>query len=82
MDDIKTSFSGLPPRTDGLLDGAVDGAWHKRTFDECKAIAGDEEFFVLCVILYCDKTGIDVCQRLDWNLFHQRAYLKLCIFIT
>jgi len=41
----------------------VDGAWYKRTFEECKAIAGNEEFLVLGIILYCDKTGTDVYQR-------------------
>jgi len=61
--DPKNPFSGLSPRTDGLLDEVVDGAWYKRTFEECKTIAGNEEFLVLGVILYCDKTGTDVYQR-------------------
>jgi len=58
--DPENPFSGLSPRTDGLLDEVVDGAWYKRTFEECKAIAGDEEFLILGVILYCDKTGTDI----------------------
>jgi len=60
---IQKTFSGISPRTDGLLDEVVDGAWYKRTFEECKAIAGNEEFLVLGIILYCDKTGTDVYQR-------------------
>jgi len=61
--DPKNPFSGQSPRTDGLLDEVVDGAWYKRTYEECKAIAGDEDFMVIGVILYCDKTGTDVNQR-------------------
>jgi len=61
--DPKDPFSGKSPRTDGLIDEVVDGAWYKRTHEECKAIAGDEDFLVLGVILYCDKTGTDVYQR-------------------
>jgi len=61
--DPKDPFSGKPPRTDGLIDEVVDGAWYKRTYEECKAIAGDEDFLILGVILYCDKTGTDVYQR-------------------
>jgi len=59
----KNPFSGVSQRTDGLLDEVVDGAWYKRTFEECLDIAGDEEFLVLGVILYCDKTGTNVYQR-------------------
>ena len=61
--DPKNPFSGQSPRTDGLLDEVVDGAWYKRTYAECKEIAGDEDFMVMGVILYCDKTGTDVNQR-------------------
>jgi len=41
----------------------VDGAWYRRTYDQCKNIAGDEPFLVLGVVMYCDKTGTDVYQR-------------------
>jgi len=61
--DPTNPFSGQSPRTDGLLDEVVDGAWYKKTYAECKEIAGDEDFLVLGVILYCDKTGTDVNQR-------------------
>jgi len=61
--DPDNPFSGKSPRTDGLIDEVVDGAWYKRTYEECKAIAGDEDFLILGVILYCDKTGTDVYQR-------------------
>jgi len=61
--DPKNPFSGQSPRTDGLLDEVVDGAWYKKTYAECKEIAGDDDFFILGVILYCDKTGTDVNQR-------------------
>ena len=61
--DPKNPFSGQSPRTDGLLDEVVDGAWYNKTYAECKEIAGDEDFLVLGVILYCDKTGTDVNQR-------------------
>jgi hypothetical protein len=61
--DPNNPFSGRSPRSDGLLDEVVDGAWYKRTFNECKEMAGDEDFLVLGVILYCDKTGTDVYQR-------------------
>jgi len=53
----------MPPRPDGLIDEVVDGAWYRRTYEECKTIARDEDFFILGVILYCDKTGIGVYQR-------------------
>jgi len=38
----------------------VDGAWYRKTYEECKTIAGDEKFLVLGVVMYCDKTGTDV----------------------
>jgi len=56
-------FSGHSPRSDGLLDEVVDGAWYKRSFEECQAISGNEDFLMLGVIMYCDKTGTDVYQR-------------------
>ena len=58
----ENSFSGKSPRKDGLLDEIVDGAWYRKTYDECKTIAGDEIFLVLGVVMYCDKTGTDVYQ--------------------
>ncbi len=61
--DPDNPFSGKSPRTDGLIDEVVDNAWYKRTYDECKVIAGEEDFLILGVILYCDKTGTDVYQR-------------------
>jgi len=61
--DPDNPFSGQSPRTDGLLDEIVDGAWYKNTYEECKAIAGDDDFIVLGLVLYCDKTGTDVYQR-------------------
>jgi len=61
--DPNNPFSGQSPRTDGLLDEVVDGSWYQRTYAECKEIAGNEDFMVLGVILYCDKTGTDVYQR-------------------
>ena len=56
---ILNPFSGKSPREDGLLDELVDGNWYKQTYEECKSIAGSEDFLVLGVILYCDKTGTD-----------------------
>jgi len=61
--DPKNPFSGQTPRTYGLLDEVIDGAWYKKTYAECKQMAGNEDFLVLGVILYCDKTGTDVYQR-------------------
>jgi len=61
--DPNNPFSGQSPRTDGLLDEIVDGAWYKKTYEECKVIAGDDEFIVLGLVLHCDKTGTDVYQR-------------------
>ena len=43
--DPENPFSGKTPRQDGLLDEIVDGAWYRRTYDECKNIAGDEFFW-------------------------------------
>jgi len=60
--DPENPFSGKSPRKDGLLDEIVDGAWYRKTYDECKTIAGDENFLVLGVVMYCDKTGTDVYQ--------------------
>jgi len=40
----KNLFLGRPPRTDSSLDEVVNGAWYRRTFEEYKAIAGDEDF--------------------------------------
>jgi len=45
--DPNDPFSGKSPRQDGLLDEIVDGAWYKNTYEECKAIAGDEHFLIL-----------------------------------
>jgi len=42
--DPNNPFSGQSLRTDGLLDEIADGAWYKKTYEECKAIAGDEDF--------------------------------------
>ena len=61
--DPENPFSGKSPRKDGLLDAIVDGAWYRKTYDECKTIAGDEKFLVLGIVMYCDKTGTDVYQR-------------------
>jgi len=61
--DPDNPFSGQSPRTDGRLDEIVDGAWYKKTYAECKALAGEEDFLILGVVLYCDKTGTDVYQR-------------------
>ena len=61
--DPNNPFSAKPPRQDGLLDEVVDGNWYKKTYEECQAIAGDDNFLILGVILYCDKTGTDVYQR-------------------
>jgi len=47
--DPKNPFSGQSPRTDGLLDEVVDGAWYKKTYAECKEIAGDDDFLILGV---------------------------------
>jgi len=60
--DPENPFSGISPRKDGLLDEIVDGAWYRKTYEECKTIAGDEKFLVLGVVMYCDKTGTDVYQ--------------------
>jgi len=61
--DPENPFSGKSPRKDGLLDEIVDDAWYRKTYDECKTIAGDGNFLVLDVVLYCDKTGMDVYQH-------------------
>jgi len=45
--DPNDPFSGKSPRQYGLLDAIVDGAWYKNTYEECKAIAGDEHFLIL-----------------------------------
>jgi len=65
--------------TDGLLDDVVDGEWYKRTFEEFKAIAGSEEFLVLGVILYCDKTGTDVLGPLS---FAFSCLIKKCRYCS
>jgi len=61
--DPENPFSGKSPREDGLLDEVVDGNWYKKTYEECKSIAGNDDFLILGVILYCDKTGTDMYQR-------------------
>jgi len=62
--DPDNPFSPMLHRTDaGLIDEVVDGGWYKRTYNECKAITGNDDFMILGVILYCDKTGTDVYQR-------------------
>jgi len=61
--DPNDPFSGKSPRQDGLLGEIVDGAWYRNTYEECKAIAGDEEFLILGLVMYCDKTGTDVYQH-------------------
>jgi len=61
--DPENPFSGKSPRQDGLLDEIVDGAWYRRTYDQCKNIAGDEPFLILGVVMYYDKTATDVYQR-------------------
>jgi len=66
--DPKHSFSGKSSREDGLLDEVVDGDWYKWTYEECRSIAGDEDFLILTVILYCDKTGTDTYQRAGLEL--------------
>ena len=38
------------------------------TYAECKQMAGDEDFLMLGVILYFDKTGTDVYQRAGLEL--------------
>jgi len=82
--DPKNPFSGKSPREDGLLDEVVDGNWYKRTYEECQAIAGDDNFLILGVILYCDKTGTDVYQRaglellsFTFTIFNQECQYKL-----
>jgi len=49
--DPENPFSGKTPRQDGLLDEIVDGAWYRRTYDECKNIAGMKKN-VLGVVMY------------------------------
>jgi len=68
--DPNYPFPAKPPRQDGLLDEVVDGNWYKKTYEECQAIAGDDNFLILGVILYCDKTGTNVYQRAGWNHCH------------
>jgi len=60
--DPNDPFSHKSPRQDGLLDEIVDGAWYRNTYEECKAIAAVEQFLILGVVVYCDKTGTDVYQ--------------------
>ena len=67
----------------------MDGAWYKRTYAECKDIARDEDFMVLGVILYCDKTGTDVYQRnslepfsFTFCLFNQKCQYKTSAWHT
>ena len=64
--DPENPFSGKSPRKDGLLDEIVDGAWYRKTYEECKTIAGDEIFWFL--VLLC--IVIKVCINMQvWNLF-------------
>jgi len=44
-------FPGKSPRTDGLIDEVVDGAWYKKTYEECKAIPGDVFYYSWCYSL-------------------------------
>jgi len=81
--DPENPFSGKSPRKDGLLDEIVDGAWYRRTYDQCKNIAGDEPFLVLGVIMYCDKTGTDVYHRagleplsFTFTIFNRECHYK------
>jgi len=61
MDD---PFNSAPiEHNDGRVDEIMDGQWYKDTYEECKAIAGDEPFVVYPVIMYMDKTGTDVYNR-------------------
>jgi len=33
-------------RTDGPIDEVVNAAWYKRTYEECKTIAGVKDFMI------------------------------------
>jgi len=47
--DPNNLFSAKPPRQDGLLDEVVNGNWYKKTYEECQAIASDDNVFdTLC----------------------------------
>jgi len=81
--DPNDPFSGKSPRQDGLLDEIVDGAWYRNTYEECKAIAGDEPFLILGVVMYCDKTGTEVYQHaglepvsFTFTIFNQECRYK------
>ena len=69
--DPNNPFSDQSPRTDGLLDEVMDGAWcYQRTYAECKEMAGDKDFMVMGVIFYGDKTGLMFIRGQDWNHCH------------
>jgi len=87
--DPDNPFLGQSPRTDELLDEVVDGAWYQRNYAECKDIAGDEDFMVLGVILYCDKTSTDVYQRaglepmsFPFTIFSRECRYRLGLYLV
>jgi len=47
----------------------VLGAWYKK-HEECRSIAGDEEFLVPVVIVYYDKLGLMCTKEQDWIPCH------------
>jgi len=60
MVDAANPFSGCSPSPIGHLDEVVDGSWYRSSFAECQRHANGEDFLMLGVIAYCDKTGTDV----------------------
>ena len=47
----------------GKLDEIVDGRWFQRTWDACFKKLGHQNFLVIPLIIYLDKTGTDKFQR-------------------
>jgi len=58
--DPNNPFSGHSPSPFGCLDEVVDGSWYWSSYAECEKHANGEDFLMLGVIAYCDKTGTDV----------------------
>jgi len=60
MVDPTNPFSGHSPSPFGYLDEVVDGSWYQPSYAECEKHANEEDFLMLGVIAYCDKTGTNV----------------------
>ena len=54
-------FSGKPSRSDSIADEVMSGLWYQKTYNEIstREDVKDEDFFVVPIIMYLDKTGTD-----------------------